>query len=163
MYQTSSSSSSAHYSPVLGIGLLLRKLSLHLAWGRPTLRLTRRGFHSRTRLPQRLSVLRLMWPAHCHFSMLMRCALTVTLVLCQITWFRIRSLRETPGIALSIARWATLSLTSLAVSVHVSAPYVMTGRTHWLKTLVLRLCAIDDENTRRSFPSVNLYRTRYML
>jgi hypothetical protein len=33
----------------------------------------------------------------------------VTLVQCRITWFRIRSRRETPSIALSIARLATLS------------------------------------------------------
>jgi hypothetical protein len=31
-------------------------------------------------LPQRLSVLWLIWPAHCHFSMLIRCAMSVTLV-----------------------------------------------------------------------------------
>jgi hypothetical protein len=56
--------------------------------------------------------------------------------------FRIRSRRETPSIALSTARWATLNLwTSRAVSVHFSAP-VMTGRTHWLKTFVFRLCGI---------------------
>jgi hypothetical protein len=126
---------------------VLRKSSLHLAWGRPTLRLPRRGLHSRTRLPQRLSVRRLIWPAHCHFSMLIRCAMSVTLLLCRITWFRIRSRRETPSIALSIPRWATLNLwTSRAVSFHVSAPYVMTGRTHWLKTFVFGLCGIDDEN-----------------
>jgi hypothetical protein len=57
---------------------VLRKSSLHLAWGRPTLRLPRRGLHSKTRLPQRLSVLRLIWPAHCYFSMLIRCAMSVS-------------------------------------------------------------------------------------
>jgi hypothetical protein len=41
---------------------------------------------------------------------LIRCAMSVTLVLCRITLFRIRSRRETPSIALSIFRWATLSL-----------------------------------------------------
>jgi hypothetical protein len=51
---------------------VLSKSSLHLAWGRPTLRLPRRGLHTRTCLPLRLSVLRLIWPAHCHFSMLIR-------------------------------------------------------------------------------------------
>jgi hypothetical protein len=63
----------------------------HSTWhesGHLTLRLPRRGLHSRTRLPQRLSVLRLIWPAHCHFSTLIRCAMSVTLVLCRITWFQ---------------------------------------------------------------------------
>jgi hypothetical protein len=67
-----------------------------------------------------------------HFSMLIRCAMSVNLALCRISWFRIWSRRETPSIALSIARWATLNLwTSLAVSVHVSAPYIMVERTDW--------------------------------
>jgi hypothetical protein len=119
---------------------VLRKSSLHFAWGRPTLRLPRRGLHFRTRLSQRLSVLRLIWLAHCYFSMLTRCAMPVTLVLCRITWFQIRPRRETPNIALSLARWATLYLwNSRAVSVHVSAPYVMTGRTNWLKTFLSSL------------------------
>jgi hypothetical protein len=48
----------------------------------------RDGLHSRTRLPQRLSVLQLIWPAHCHFSMLTLCAISVTLVFCRITWLR---------------------------------------------------------------------------
>jgi hypothetical protein len=125
-----------------------------LAWAYPTLRLPRRGLHSRPRLPRWLSVLRLIGPAHCHFSMLIRCAMSVTLVLYRITWFQIRSRREIPSIALSIARSATLNLwTSRVVSVHVPASYIMTGRTHWLKNFVFRLCGIDDEKTRRSFPT----------
>jgi hypothetical protein len=104
---SSSSSSSAYHSPLLDVGLsnaspsrsifgyshpqllsaVLRISSLHLARGRPTLRLPRRGLHSRTRLPQQLSVLRLIWPAHCHFSMLIRCAMSVTLVLCRLLDF----------------------------------------------------------------------------
>jgi hypothetical protein len=47
---------------------VLRKSSLHPAWGRPTLRIPWCGLHSRTRLPHRFSVLRLILPAHCHFS-----------------------------------------------------------------------------------------------
>jgi hypothetical protein len=101
-------SSSDHYNPLLDIGLsnfspsrsifgysnpalnsVLRKSSLHLAC--PTLRLPRRGLHSRTRLPQRLSVLQFIWSVHRHFSMLIRCAMSVTLVLYRITWLRIRS------------------------------------------------------------------------
>jgi hypothetical protein len=76
------SSSSAHYSPLLDIGLSntpfrsifgyshlvpasrLRKSSLHLARGRHTLHLLRRDLHFKIRLPHRLSVLWLIWPAH---------------------------------------------------------------------------------------------------
>jgi hypothetical protein len=122
---TQSSSSSAYYSPLLDIGLSNVSPSRSifgyshpspasrpaqivtppdLRASCPTLRLPRRSLHSITRIPQRLSVLRLIWPAHCHFSMLIRCAMSVTLVLCRITWFRIRSRRETPSIDLSIAR-----------------------------------------------------------
>jgi hypothetical protein len=43
------------------------------------------------------------WYCHCHFSLLIRCAMSVTLVFCRITSFRIRSRRETSSIALSIA------------------------------------------------------------
>lgn len=38
--------------------------------GRDTLRLPIRGLHSRTRLLQRSSVLRLTWPPNCHLSLL---------------------------------------------------------------------------------------------
>jgi hypothetical protein len=85
-----------------------RKLSLHQAWGRPTLRLPRFVSHSRTLLPQLLSVLRLIWLAHCHFSVLILCAMPVTLVLCQITSFRIRFRKKC--IVLSIPRWTSLNL-----------------------------------------------------
>jgi hypothetical protein len=83
-------SSSTHYSPIschLSRSLytrlqllpaVLRKSSFHLAWGRLSLRLPRRGLHSRARLPQRLSVLRLIC-LHCHFSVLIPCAMSVTL------------------------------------------------------------------------------------
>jgi hypothetical protein len=98
----------------------------HSTW-RPTLRLPRCGLHSRTRLPQRSSVLRLIWPVHCHFSMLIRCDMSATLVLCWITWFRIRSRRETPIIALSIARWTNLNLWTTS-RLHMSWPV---ERTNW--------------------------------
>jgi hypothetical protein len=93
------SSASAHHSPLLDMGLSYfspsrsifgysyptpanhpAQSTLHLAWGRRTLRLPRRGLHARTRLLQRLSVLRMIRPAHCHSSMLIRCAISVTLV-----------------------------------------------------------------------------------
>jgi hypothetical protein len=46
---------------------------------------------SRTYLPHRLSVQRLIWSAHWHFSVLKRCAISATLVFSRITSFRIRS------------------------------------------------------------------------
>jgi hypothetical protein len=156
---SSSSSSSAHHSPLLDISLSnfspsrsifgyshpapasrLRKSSLYLAWGHPTLCLPRRGLLSRTRLPQRYPVLRLNWSAHCHFSVLIRCAMSVTLVLWWITSFQIWSRRETSTFNL----WISPAM----------SPYVTTGRTHWLKTFVFRLCGIDNEKTRRSFQNV---------
>jgi hypothetical protein len=122
LYLSSSSSSSAYYSPLLDIGLFNVSPSRSIfsySHKAPASRLAqivtppglrascttftslpRRGLHSRTRIPQRLSVLRLIWPAHCHFSMLIRCAMSVTLVLCRITWFRLRSRRETLSIVL---------------------------------------------------------------
>jgi hypothetical protein len=76
--------------------------SLHLAWGRPKQRLPKCDLHSRTCLLQLLSVLPLIWSAHFHFNVLIRCAMSVTLVFCGITSFRIRSSREPPSIALSL-------------------------------------------------------------
>jgi hypothetical protein len=116
-------SSSADYSPLLDIELSnftpchsIFGYSHSVSASRPAQIVTPPGLrasyttftgcrlHSRTRLPQRLSVLRLTWPAHCHFSMQIRCAMSMTLVLCRIIWFRIRSRRETPSIALSVDR-----------------------------------------------------------
>jgi hypothetical protein len=85
LWQFSSSSSSANYSPLLDKGLsnfspsrsifgyshpapASRPAQIVIP---PSLRtLPRRDLHPRTRLPQRLSVLRLIWPAHCHFSII---------------------------------------------------------------------------------------------
>ena len=128
--------------------------SVHLVGGLPTLRFPIRGRHSRTFLPHRLSVLRAMWPAHCHFSLQTLKAMSVTLVLRRISSFRILSRKETPSIALSIARWVTLSFSKRpAVKDHVSDPYVITGNTHWLKTFVFRHCGSLDEKIPRNFPN----------
>ena len=123
--------------------------SVHLVGGLPTLRLPVRGRHSRTFLPHRLSVLRAMWPAHCHFNLQILRAMSVTLVLRRISVFRILSRKATPSIALSIARLSKRPL----VKDHVSEPYVITSNTHWLNTLVLRHCGILDEKISRSFPN----------
>ena len=118
---TMSSSPSAYSSPLLDIGhpialhltrssatlfhllpATLRSSSFHLAWGRLSLRLPIRGLHLRTRLPQRSLVLWLIWPAHCHFSLLILWAMSTTFVLCRITSLRIRSRRKTSNILCTI-------------------------------------------------------------
>lgn len=53
----------------------LRRSSLHQVRGRPMPRLLIQCLHSRTLLLQRLSVLLLTWPAHYHFSLLLRWAI----------------------------------------------------------------------------------------
>ena len=117
-------------------------------------RLLVRGHHSRTFPPQRPSVLRAMWPAHCHFNRQILRAMSVTLVLLRIYSFPSLSRRETLSIALSIARWVILSLLrSPIVSDHVSVPYVITGNTHWSKNFDLRHWGILDEKISRNFPN----------
>ena len=106
---------------------------------RPTPRLPRRGLHSRTRLLQRLLVLRQIWPTRYHFNLLILRAMSVTLVLSRITSFLILSTREKPSIARSIVRCATFDLwASPTVSDHGSASYVITGRTQCSKTSVFK-------------------------
>jgi hypothetical protein len=86
------------------------------------------------------------------YSMLIRCAVSVTLVLCRITWFRIRSRRETPNLAPSVRRWATLNLwNNRAVSIHVSAPYVMTDQRCLTSTIARRsaLTAVLSSSSRK--------------
>jgi hypothetical protein len=111
----------AHYSPLLDIGLSNCSPSRSI-FGyshsscsssyqpscpsrHSTLHLPKCGPHSRTRLPQRLSVIRLIWPAHCHFKVIIRCTMSLTLIFCRITSFGIQSRRVTIKL-LSIARWA---------------------------------------------------------
>ena len=93
-------SSSAHPA-------ILRLSSDHRVGGRLTLRLPRRGLRSKTRLLQQPSVLRQIWPAHCHFSLLILRAMSITLVLSQIISFLILFARVTPSIARPITRCAT--------------------------------------------------------
>ncbi|KAJ8708758.1 hypothetical protein PYW08_010140 [Mythimna loreyi] len=51
------------------IPAIFARSSVHLVGGLPTLRLPLRGHHSRTFLPQRPSVLRAIYLAHCHLSL----------------------------------------------------------------------------------------------
>jgi hypothetical protein len=63
----------------------------HSTWSEGVLHYVYGDAASTSELVYRLSVLRLIWPAHCHFSVLIRCIMLVTFVLCRITSFWIRS------------------------------------------------------------------------
>ncbi|CAH2237068.1 jg17244 [Pararge aegeria aegeria] len=100
--------------------------SVQRAGGRPTLRLPAIGPTTDMNRPLQLQ---LAYPL----------MMSVTLALLRISSMRILSRRETPNIARSIVTPLTLNLWIRSIfSVHVSAPYVITGRTHLLKTFVLR-------------------------
>ncbi|CAH2232753.1 jg15500 [Pararge aegeria aegeria] len=150
----------AYKRPLLNIGLsksapphtVLRlslpatflRSSVQRAGGRPTLRLLIR--YSRTRLPQRPSVL--SYDRHDPPTATSCLNVGVTLVLLGISSLPILSRRETPNIARSIARCVTLNLwIRSTVSVLVSAPYVITGRTNSLKTFVSRHWGIGESKT----------------
>nr|CAL25134.1 immulectin III [Manduca sexta] len=62
---------------------ILCNSSRHLGRGRATIRLPRRGLHSRIRLLQRLSVLRHMWSAHCHINLLTFLPKTCDNIICH--------------------------------------------------------------------------------
>lgn len=68
--------SSAYFSPLLDIGLALNLSHIFIASvlsqnvTPSRLGLPSRGLHSRTRFPNRLSVLEQTWPAHCHLGCL---------------------------------------------------------------------------------------------
>ena len=63
--------------------------------------------HSRNLRLHRSSILRAMGPTHCHLSLAILRAMSVTLVSLQISSFLIRSRQESSSIALSIALWMT--------------------------------------------------------
>ena len=64
----------------------------------------------------------------------------VTLVLCLMMVLRILSSSLTLSIFLSIARWLVSSFfTNGFVRDHAWHPYVIAGKTHWLKTFLFRL------------------------
>ncbi|KAG7310120.1 hypothetical protein JYU34_004659 [Plutella xylostella] len=124
----------------------------HLAGGLPTALRPSLGHHSVTAFVHLPSSRRAKCPAHSHFSSATSIPTSNTLVLLRITTLGIRSLSEMPNMARSIALCATLIRCTVSlVSVHVSAPYVSVGKTHWLNTLVFRHCGILDFRTSSSF------------
>ena len=65
---------------------------------------------------------------------------SVTLVLCLMMVLQILSFSLTFSNFLSIARWLLSSFsTNALVRDHVWHPYVIAGKTHWLKTFLFRL------------------------
>ena len=94
--------------------------------------------HSVLLIVHLLSFILAMCPAHFHFVLVMYWTMSVTLVLCLMMVFRILSFSLTLSIFLSIARWLVSSLfTNAFVRDHVCHPYVIAGKTHWLKTFFL--------------------------
>ena len=87
-----------------------------------------------------LSFIRAMCPAHFHFVLVTYWAVSVTLVLCLMVVLRILSSSLTLSILLSIARWLVSNFfTNAFVRGHVWHPYVIAGKTHWLKTFLFKL------------------------
>jgi hypothetical protein len=97
--KTSSSSSSTHYSPRLAIGLSNCSPSrsifsyLHLVPASRSAQIITAPegvlhyvYLDAVSISELVypSGLRLLWPTHCHFSMLVLCAMSVTLVFCRI-------------------------------------------------------------------------------
>ena len=127
--------------------------SLHLVFGRPVFLLPVRGLHTVVSFVQRLSVSRTTCPAHCHFSLAIFAAISITPVLAVIHELLFLSLSVTPIIDLSIDRCVLLSFViAVSVKLHVSDPYVKTGRTHSLNTLVFKFCGRSLLNMYLSFP-----------
>lgn len=69
--------------PIQFLTAILLRTSLKIVLRHPTTRL------AISRFPQRLSLLRLIWSAHCHISWLIRWAISMTLLLCWIFSSRI--------------------------------------------------------------------------
>ena len=66
--------------------------------------------------------------------------MSVTLVLCLMMVLRILTFSLTISIFLSMARWLLSSFfTNAFVRDHVWHPYVIAGKTHWLKTFLFIL------------------------
>ena len=113
--------------------------SLQRRFGFPT-DLTPSACHSVLLIVHLLSFIRAMCPAHFHFVLVTYWTMSVTLVLCLMAVLRILSFSLTLSILLFIARWLVSSFfTNAFVRDHVWHPYVIAGKTHWLKTSLFRL------------------------
>ena len=98
--------------------------------------------HSVLLIVHLLSFIWVMCPAHFHFVLVMYWTMSVTLVLCLCLMMvlRILSFSLPLSILLSISRWLVSSFFSNAfMTDHVWHPYVIAGKTHWLKAFVFRL------------------------
>ena len=96
--------------------------------------------HSVLLIVHLLSFIRAMCPAHFHFVLVMYWTMCITLVLCLMVVLRILSSSLTLSILLSLARWLVSSFfTNAFVRDYVWHPYVIAGKTHWLKTFLFKL------------------------
>ena len=85
-------------------------------------------------------VIQVMCPAHFDFVLVSYWTMSVTLVLCLIMVLRILSFSLTFSIFLSVSRWLVATFfTNYFVRNHVWHPYIIAGKTHWLKTFLFRL------------------------
>ena len=113
--------------------------SLQRRFGLPT-DLTPSVCHSVLLIAHLLSFIRAMCSAHFHFVLVTYWTMSVTLVLCLMVVLRILSSSLTLSILLSIACWLVSSFfTNAFVRDHVWHPYVIAGKTHWLKTFLFKL------------------------
>ena len=96
--------------------------------------------HSVLLIVHLFSFIRAMCPAHFHFVLVTYWTMPVTLVPCLMVVLRILSSSFTLSILLSIARWLVSTFfTNAFVRDHVWHPYVIAGKTHWLKTFLFKL------------------------
>ena len=96
--------------------------------------------HSVLRIVHLQSFIQVMCPAHFHFVVVTYQTMSVTPVLCLMMVLVILSFSLKLSIFHSIAHWLVSSLFTYAfVRDHVWHPYVIAGKTHWLKTFLFRL------------------------
>ena len=100
-----------------------------------------------------LSSLRIRWPAHLHLASLIFTMISFTWVCFLISVFLILSLIVMLSILLSIALCAVVSFcSSCLVVVHVSAPYVIVGITHWSNILLRNIGSLQSQSISLNLP-----------
>ena len=94
-----------------------------------------------------LSFIWVMCPAHSYFAIVTYWTMSVTLVLCLMIVLQILSFGVTFSIFLSMAGWLVSSFfTNAFMRDHVWHPYVIAGKSHWLKTFLLLHSIYISEN-----------------
>ena len=117
----------------------LSRSSLHRLAGLPCHLFLSYGLQVVTREVHRLSLKRLICPSQDHFIFHTVCIVSMTFVLSLAQMLVLPSLYAMLSILLSILVCAAASLfCACLVSVQVSAPYVIAGRTHELYTCLFR-------------------------